>query len=197
MNDVATNDIVTSGLDLTTGRTVWLEGTIDNTWLDFMKMIVEWNKEDIGVPVEEREPIYLYFYSEGGDLDVTWAIISTIEASVTPVYAVNMGQCYSGACFIYLACHKRYAMKHSKFLIHKGQCSDLSGTYDQIMNELEEYRRDIQDIYDYILQRTLITEDCLNEKSGKDWYLSADTAYKYEVCHKLVNNFNDIMQDVS
>lgn len=36
-------------------RKIWLETELDETWLEYERMILKWNKEDDGVPVEERK----------------------------------------------------------------------------------------------------------------------------------------------
>lgn len=69
--------------------------------------ITKWNREDKGKPIEQRKPIIFSIYSLGGSVPAGLAIIDFIRASITPVYTVNVGVCYSMAFHIFIAGKKR------------------------------------------------------------------------------------------
>ena len=48
-------------------REIWLESEISIDTLELNKLILNFNKMDAGIPVEERKPIKIYIYSYGGD----------------------------------------------------------------------------------------------------------------------------------
>lgn len=174
-------------------RVIWLDTDVDQYWLDYEKYIINWNKEDKGIPKEERKPIWLFCYSYGGDLDVNWSFISLIQSSETPIYAVNMGQCCSAMCFIYLACEKRYAMRYSTFLIHQGSGGGFEGTYAQVVAEIDEYQRKIGELYDYLLETTGIPESILQDNIGSEWFLTAEEALEFGICHSIVKNISEVL----
>ena len=73
-------------------RKLFLNADIDQWSVeDIVKHIMQFNKEDKGKPVEERQPILLYITSKGGDVDSGFEIIDIITMSKTPVYTINIG----------------------------------------------------------------------------------------------------------
>ena len=88
-------------------RIIWLEEEVNECTLEFVRKIIEWNREDEmnGLEPKDRKPIKIFFFSPGGDLDVNYALIDTIRLSKTPVYGINIGRCCSAAAYIYLSCH--------------------------------------------------------------------------------------------
>lgn len=175
-------------------RVIWLDTGVDDMWLEYEKQIIEWNREDIGLSIEERKPIKLMFFSYGGQIDINYSFIDLIQKSKTPVWGVNMGQACSAACFIFIACHKRFAMPRSSYLIHQGGVEGgFSGTYEQVIAAIMEYQRQIKELGEYLLQYTNITEDMLNEKFDSEWYLTAEEAVKLGVADEIVNDIDDIL----
>ena len=53
--------------------------------------ILEYNREDRGKPIKDRQPIKLFINSPGGEVVEGFPLISTIELSETPVYTINIG----------------------------------------------------------------------------------------------------------
>ena len=47
-------------------RTVWIDFEIDESCLEVERLILHWNKEDEGVPQDQRKPIKLLIFSPGG-----------------------------------------------------------------------------------------------------------------------------------
>ena len=174
-------------------RVIWLDSDVDQYWLDYEKYIINWNKEDKGIPKEERKPIWLFCYSYGGDLDVNWSFISLIQSSETPIYAVNMGQACSAMCYIYLACDKRYAMKYSTFLIHQGSGNGFEGTYAQVVAAISDYQRKVEELYDYLLTVTNIPEDVLDENIANDWFVTTEEALEYGMCDKIIDSIEEVL----
>lgn len=175
-------------------RVIWLDTGVDDMWLEYEKQIIEWNREDVGLSVEERKPIKLMFFSYGGQIDINYSFIDLIQKSKTPIWGVNMGQACSAACFIFIACHKRFAMPRSSYLIHQGGVEGgFSGTYEQVVAAIMEYQRQIEELGQYLLQYTNITEEMLNEKFDSEWYLTAEEAIKLGVADKIVDDIDDIL----
>ena len=77
-------------------RKLFINEIIDPTIVsDIVKSILQFNKDDKGIPYEERRPILLYISTNGGDVDAGFELIDVIIASKTPVYTINLGYCYS------------------------------------------------------------------------------------------------------
>lgn len=175
-------------------RVIWLDTGVDDMWLEYEKQIIEWNREDIGLKPEDRRPIKLMFFSYGGQIDINYSFIDLIQKSKTPIWGINMGQACSAACFIFIACHKRFAMPRSSYLIHQGGVDGgFSGTYEQVVAAIMEYRRQIEELGDYLLKHTKITEEVLEEKFASEWYLTAEEAVALGVADEIVNDIDDIL----
>ena len=174
-------------------RALWLDTTVDDSWLHYIRQILEWNRDDAGKPESERMPIKLYVYSYGGDLDINYAFIDVIRKSKTPVWGINMGQANSAGCFIYLACHKRFAMPNSTFLIHQGGGDNFSGTFMQMVSYMDEYQRKIQNLVSYLKDTTKIPEDMLLENITTEWFLDAEQALELGVCDQIVEDIDEIL----
>ena len=72
-------------------RTFWLDEEVTPYLLELIKYIISWNAEDAATPIELRQPIRIYFFSPGGDLDINYALIDTIKMSKTPIIGINIG----------------------------------------------------------------------------------------------------------
>lgn len=175
-------------------RVIWLDTEVDNMWLEYERHIIEWNREDKGIPIDERKPIKLMFFSYGGQIDINYSFIDLIQNSKTPIWGVNMGQACSAACFIFIACHKRFAMPRSSFLIHQGGVDGgFSGTYEQVVAAIMEYQRQMDELGNYLLEYTKITQEMLDDKFASEWYLTANDAVELGVADKIVDDIDEIM----
>lgn len=172
-------------------RMLWIDDEISSFSLEYARYIIQWNKEDILTPVEERKPIILLFFSPGGDLEVNNMLVDTINLSKTKVIGVNCGMAASAACFIYLACHERYSFPTAQFLLHKGQ-GEFSGTYDIVLAAMANYQREIEELGEYVLSRTNIPEDVFYENFSTDWYITAKEAIEYGITSKIIQSLDEI-----
>ena len=142
---------------------------------DIIKHILQMNKEDDGVPAEERKPILLYISSNGGESDSGFSLIDVILNSVTPVYTINLGYQYSMAFLIGLAGTKRFATRHAKFLMHDGShfvFNSGAKLRDQMDFEVVVEER----VKQYVLSRSRVSEEEYDEKFRVEWYMFADEA---------------------
>ena len=172
-------------------RVIWLDSELDNNWLEFGKYILDWNRLDKGVPVEERTPIKLYFFSPGGDLDINNFFIDIVKMSKTPVIGINMGIAYSGGAFTYLACHKRYVMPKASFLLHKGSAEGFSGTAQQIEEITAQYKKQVNALKDYLVECGL-DKKLVNKKMGGEWFIDSEEAVKLGIAHSVVTDIDEI-----
>lgn len=142
---------------------------------DIVKHIMQFNKEDKGLAVEERDPILLYVTSNGGEVDSGFELIDVIMNSKTPVYTINLGYQYSMGFLIGLAGHKRYATRNAKFLMHDG--SNLIYNSGAKAQDQMEFQKKVEErIKQYILSRSKLTSDEYDSKLRIEWYLFADEA---------------------
>lgn len=173
-------------------RTIWIDEEVSNLTLEVIRNIILWNAEDREIAVEDRIPIKLLFFSPGGSLYVNNAVIDVISTSTTPVHGYNIGMAFSSAAFIFLACHKRYALPHATFLLHKG-----SGSIDGIVADVkaagDEYNRQIGELVDLVAECTNISRATANKKMNSDWYITAAEAHdKYGFVDEIITSLDRI-----
>jgi ATP-dependent Clp protease protease subunit len=173
-------------------RKIWLDSALDINWLEYGRMIMEWNREDKGLPVEDRVPIKLYFFSPGGDLDINNFFIDVIKLSKTPIFGINVGIAFSGGAFTYLACHKRYVFPYGSFLLHKGSAEGISGTAQQIEEYANQYKKQIKALKDYLIERGL-PKKLVDSKMRGEWYIDANEAVELGIAHGVVSDMDDII----
>lgn len=173
-------------------RKLYLDSEVDNSVLGIQRMILRWNMEDAGRPAEERKPIHLYIFSPGGDVDLMWSLIDTIEASETPVYTVNMGMAASAAGLIFMSGHRRYMLKRASVMIHEGS-AHVTGDAIKVMDAGESYKKALAQMKDYILKHTGISPAMLNRKRCHDWELDSDYCLEHGVCDTVVSRLCEIL----
>ena len=142
---------------------------------DIVKHILQFNKEDKDIPIEERQPILLYISSNGGESDAGFSLIDVILNSKTPVYTINLGYEYSMAFLIGLAGTKRFATNHAKFLMHDGS-SFVFNSGAKLRDQMD-FEREVQEkVKQYVLSRSNISSREYDKKFRVEWYMFADQA---------------------
>ena len=175
-------------------RIIWLEEEVTECTLEFVRKIIEWNREDEmnGLEPKDRKPIKIFFFSPGGDLDVNYALIDTIRLSKTPVYGINIGRCCSAAAYIYVSCHHRYMMNHSYFVFHQGS-SQLSGSYNEVVAIMNDYQGQVAELSNLMKERTLYTEEEIMDNIVTEWYVRKEEALEKGVCHEIINDISVLL----
>jgi ATP-dependent protease ClpP protease subunit len=171
-------------------RLYWLTEEIGECTLDLVQYITRWNREDRGVPTEERKPIRIIIDCGGGSLSVSETLSNIIKMSKTPVYSVALGFVASGASVVHLSCHKKFALPNSVFVLHKGSCSGVSGTYDEIVSFARDYEKQIEMLMTFYTENTKYTEDEIEENIQTDWYIRMDEAIEKGLVDEVVTDID-------
>lgn len=157
-------------------RKLFLNSDVNQfTVQEFIRHILQFNRENCGIDPAERKPILLYVNSNGGEVDSGFALIDAIMNSKTPVYTINLGFQYSMGFLIGIAGHKRFATKNSKFLMHDGQ----NYVYDSGMkaqDRMEFNKRTAERERQYILSRSKMTGEEYDSKLRVEYFMFADEA---------------------
>lgn len=173
-------------------RVIWIDSDIDDCTYEITKQIYEYNRQDKDIPVESRKPIKIYINSFGGDLYQCFALISAIGASKTPVYTINTGVAMSAGMIILLSGHKRFAVKYSIAMCHSGSGS-VGGDFEQTQSAMDNYKKMVDTMKTYILERTKIDSKTLSRKWTKDWYMFADEQVSLGVVDEIVENISEVV----
>lgn len=173
-------------------RVIWIDYGVDETILEVSKLIMNFNKEDKDIPVEERKPIKLLLYSYGGDGQACFSLLDIIALSKTPVWTINMGVAMSAGLLILLAGHKRFCLQNSTALAHSGS-GGACGTFEQTEAQMKDYKRFVDTMRNYIIDRTNIDTKTFNKYKNKEWYLYSEDQIKYGVCDKIIDDIDEIL----
>ena len=171
-------------------RVYWLDDEINNYTLDLVQYITKWNREDKGIPVEERKPIRIIIDSPGGHLSVSETVSNVIKMSKTPVYGIALGTVASGASVVYLSCHKKYALPNTVFVLHKGGCSGVSGTYDEIVAFVSDYEKQMETLIGFYIENTKYTEEEIEENIQTDWYIRTEEALEKGIVDEIITDID-------
>ena len=174
-------------------RCFFIDWEIDDDYslLELGKIIIQLNMKERDIPKEQLKPIYLYIHSYGGDLEQAFAFCDICLASRIPIITVGLGVAMSASFLIFLAGHKRYAFKHCSMLVHSGSAG-FQGTAEQIEEAQKNYKKQLNQMKEYILSLTEIEERVFNKNRNKDWYLTPDELVKYHVVDKLIDSMEDV-----
>lgn len=167
-------------------RTYYLIDEININTLDLVQYILRWNREDKDLAPDARKPIRLIITCPGGDLDIEQTIVSIIKLSKTPVYGYAMGCVASAASVIYLACHKRFALPNTYFVLHKGSCQNVSGSYNDVVAMINDYMSQIDEMIEFYKQNTKYSADQIEANINTDWYVRADEALEYGLVDEII-----------
>lgn len=173
-------------------RIIWIEDEIDSALFEYSKLIMQWNKEDKDIPVDQRKPIKIFINSPGGVLEDTLSFVGLLRISKTPIWTINTGWAYSAACLIALAGHRRFAMPNTSFLLHSGS-GGTGGTYEQTTEQMKQYKQLIDKMRNYIIERTNIDQKLFNKKKNTEWYITCDEALGYGMIDKIIGNLDEIL----
>ena len=173
-------------------RRIWIDYCVDESCLDYERLIMLWNAEDKGKPVEDRAPIWIYLHNYGGELDMMWSLIDAIEASITPVFTVNVGVCGSAGSLLFLAGHKRYMMKRAKIIFHEGS-AQIAGDAVKVMDASKSYEASIRKMKEYILERTQVPKSQLTSKRYNDWEIDSGYCLEHGVCDVVIASLDEVI----
>ena len=175
-------------------RTFYIDFEVDETYelMEIAKVIIQINMSEINIPKENLKPIYLFVHSYCGDIEQANFFCDLVMSSRVPIITVGMGVAMSAGFLILISGQKRYAFKHCQMLIHSGSAG-FSGTAEQVEEMQKNYKKQINEMKAYILDRTSINEKTFNKNKNKDWYLTSKELIDYHVVDALIENIDDIL----
>jgi len=174
-------------------REIFWNCDIDDSLVDFSLIIIKWNKEDKGKPVEERTPIKILINSNGGELTAVLNFINVLQLSKTPVYTIGFGKTYSSGGLILLAGSKghRYVFQDTTALIHAGSTGAMGNT-DKVLDNFEFTQRQEKRVKDFIVANTNITDKIYTKNYRKDWWLMSEEIISLGLADKVITDLDEI-----
>ena len=169
-------------------REILIGEIVDGLGVSVESYIRYWNKQDEGIPREDRKPIKIYIDSLGGMLTDSLTIIDAIKMSKTPVIGICTGCAYSGGFFIFISCDQRIAYPHSSYLFHEGATS-TGGTSGQFQNYAAFYKKQLDQLKDIVLDNTDISEDEYRDIKKDDIWYDAKEALEKGIADIIAEEF--------
>lgn len=174
-------------------RMIYIDQDIEESVaMEIQKLVIEWNREDKEIAVEQRRPIKAIIHSMGGSVSAMNNIIDVFMLSKTPIYTYNVGVAYSAGLDILLAGSKRFCFPKSQALVHIGS-GVFQGTGVQITDASENYKRQIKKFEEWILARTKIDKATYTKKKKNEWYLDAEEQVKYGIVDSIVTSLDELL----
>lgn len=155
--------------------------------------IIEFNREDEGIPVEKRKPIKLYINSPGGEVDEGFPLISTIELSKTPVFTINIGSWSSMSFLIGITGHKRLALSYTKFLLHDGSTVSYGTTSKALDKAKFDDRFEQEVIKRHVLKHSNMTSAEYDSLLRVEYYMLPQDALKHQFIDRIITDIEDII----
>jgi ATP-dependent Clp protease protease subunit len=142
--------------------------------------------------LESEDPdkdIHLYINSPGGDITSLFAVYDTMQYIKPDVSTIVMGQAASAAAVLLAAGQKgkRYALPHSRILIHQphggaqGQAVDIEIQAKEILR----YRKLLDEI---MAQHTGQAIDKVAKDTDRDFIMTAEQAKEYGVIDEVISS---------
>lgn len=137
---------------------------------------------------KEKE-IYLYINSPGGSVSAGFAIYDTMKFIPNPCVTIGMGICASMGAFLLSSGTKgkRYALKHTKIMIHQ-PLGGANGQATDVMIAAEEIIKTKKLLNELLASHT---GKCLSEiekDSDRDFYMEASFAKEYGIIDDVLEN---------
>jgi ATP-dependent Clp protease protease subunit len=136
--------------------------------------------------------VSLYINSPGGSVDDTLAIYDTIQFLRCDLSTFCVGQAASGAAMI-LACGakgKRYALPHSKIMIHQ-PWGGVTGQAADIQIQAEEILKSKRMLNELLARHTGRDVAQIEEETERDRYMTPVEAMEYGIVDEIVGNHSD------
>lgn len=174
-------------------REIFINYIIDDLCVAWAKQIIDWNRQDKNVPVEDRKPIKIYINTDGGDVTAMNTLISAIMLSKTPCYTIGMGRCFSAGSQILIAppVENRYILSTTIVMIHKGSAG-IGGDVNKIIDYSDFLKQDSEISKKYILNRTTISEEKYTKVQDKDWYVFSEECLEYGIAGHIISDIDEI-----
>ncbi|MCX5806985.1 MAG: ATP-dependent Clp endopeptidase proteolytic subunit ClpP [Proteobacteria bacterium] len=140
--------------------------------------------------LESEDPskdIYLYINSPGGHITSGLAIYDTMQYVKSPIVTMCLGQAASMGAVLLTggAKGKRYALPHSRILIHQplggvqGQATDINIQAKEILRMREEINKIFTEHTDQPIEKIALDTE-------RDFYMNPEQAKEYGIIDEIV-----------
>ncbi len=135
-----------------------------------------------------EKDIYLYVNSPGGTITAGLAIYDTMQYVKPDVSTICLGQAASMAAVLLAggAAGKRFALPHSRVLLHQPLMYGLQGQATDIDIHAKDIMRLRTRLNEILAQHTGKPIDTINQDTERDFILEAEAAQEYGVIDQVI-----------
>lgn len=142
--------------------------------------------------IDKEKEIYIYINSPGGSVSSGLAIYDTMHYIPNPCVTIGMGICASMGAFLLASgeAKKRYALKHTKIMIHQ-PLGGAQGQASDVMIVAEEIIKTKHLLNTLLSKHTGQSLETIEKDSDRDYYMTSDEAKIYGLIDEVLekNNF--------
>lgn len=182
MRDYQRQRQMTLGDLLLENRVIFLQGEIyDGNANELVMKLLYLQSEN------RRKDIHFYINSPGGSVTSTLAIYDTMQMITPPVATYCVGLAASGGAVLLAGGEKgkRYALKHSKVMIHQPH-GGVGGQVSDIEIQANEIIRTRQTLNEILASHTGKSVDEIGKACDRDYYMTAPEALEYGVVDDIL-----------
>ena len=189
-NDEFYNQMMKNNLE---NRTLIINETIDDSVLeDYAMYIIQWNREDKNLPIENRKPIWIILNSEGGEVLSGIMLINVIKASLTPINCLIAGLAASMASYIPMVCTTTYDFPNSVVCLHDGQPGVYSTS--RKASDMMDFYKSCDDILrQLVIENTNMSPEFLDQIADREFYIFADKAMEYGIVDEIICTLDEVL----
>ena len=182
--DYARQRQMTLGDLLLENRIIFLEGVINDATANSAVMKLLFLQYE-----NKTQGISFYINSPGGSVYSTLAIYDTMQFIECPIATYCIGMAASGAAVLLAGAAKgrRYALPHSKIMIHQPY-GQVSGQISDIEIQAEEIMANKRDINEILAKHTGQPIERVTKDTERDRYLTAIQAKEYGLVDEVVGH---------
>ncbi len=143
---------------------------------------------------DPRADIRLLLNSPGGSVPGMLAIRDCMRAVPNDVVTVNLGMAYSAGQFLLSSGTpgKRYALRHSKVLLHQGSAG-IGGTAMDIAIQADDLRHTRDTVIALVAEDTGQSVETIERDSRRDRWFDADAALAYGFVDHIVDTLEEAL----
>jgi ATP-dependent Clp protease protease subunit len=141
--------------------------------------------------------IYLYINSPGGSVSAGLAIYDTIQYLKSPCNTICMGLAASMGAFLLAAGRKgkRFALPHSRIMIHQPSQSGGGGSASEIEIQAREILYLRAKLNELMAKHTGQPIERIDKDTDRDRFMSADEAKDYGLIDTVISSRGEIVSE--
>jgi ATP-dependent Clp protease protease subunit len=182
MRDYQRQRQMTLGDLLLENRVIFLQGEIyDGNANELVMKLLYLQSEN------RRKDIHFYINSPGGSVTSTLAIYDTMQMITPPVATYCVGLAASGGAVLLAGGEpkKRYALKHSKVMIHQPH-GGVGGQVSDIEIQAKEIVRTRDSLNEILASHTGKSAEEIAKACDRDYYMTASEAMEYGIVDDIL-----------